>query len=278
VDDGLATEAGPILATALIAEPDWQAIDFPEVRPGAAVTTALYAAWPGPRRDVDASLCLELPAMPMADFVASLPSHTRKTVRRRINQLNRACVDVREVAADDAGRGIGDLLRLHEAQWQGRGVNRAHLSPEFAAHLTRAAGAMIGSGQAALLEYRLDERLVASSLVLTGHDLVGGYLYGAEPRLRERVDVTTMLLADTLPMAYRLGCSTMSMLRGAEEHKQRWRPHEARNARILLVRPGSARGAAYGLQVRARRGAVRLAKAHAPWLRAVRDLLRRWIR
>ena len=68
-----------------------------------------------------------------------------------------------------------------------------------------------------------------------------------------------MLLADTLPLAHRLGCSTMSMLRGAEEHKMRWRPAESQNQRILLARPGSLRGAAYatGRARLPRRGADR---------------------
>ena len=134
---------------------------------------------------------------------------------------------------------------------------------------------MLGTGQAALLEYRLDGRLMASSLVLIGRDLAGGYLYGADPALRGHVDVTTMLLADTLPMAHRLGCSTMSMLRGAEEHKMRWRPAESQNRRILLARPGSVRGAAIARGVLAYREGVRIAKTRAPWLRRVRDQLRR---
>jgi hypothetical protein len=278
LDDRLAIEATGALAGALAEEPGWQAIDFPEVRPGGMAGATLHDAWPGARWALDASLCLELPASPMADFVDQLPTHSRKTVRRRVNQLRRAGLEVREVAADDADRGIGELLRLHAAQWRGRGGNPHHRSSTFAGHLTQAAGAMIGSGQAALLEYRVDDRLLASSLVLTGHDLVGGYLYGADPELRDRVDVTTMLLADTLPMAYRLGCSTMSMLRGAEEHKLRWRPRESRNTRILLARPGSVRGPAYAMGVRARHRAVAVAKAKAPWLRTVRDRVRRWIR
>jgi hypothetical protein len=222
-----------------------------------------------------ASLCFELAAMPMEDLVADLPAHSRKTVRRRLNQLKRAEVDIREVAAGEADRAVADLLRLHALQWQGRGGNQQHLTSAFAEHLTRATCGMLGSGQAALLEYRFAGRLMASSLMLIGRDLVGGYLYGADPALRERVDVTTMLLADALPMAYRLGRPTMSMLRGAEEHKLRWRPRESQNRRILLARPGSALGTGYAIGVLAVRDAVRTAKERAPWLRTVRERVRR---
>lgn len=275
LDDAMAAQASAVLAANLVRQPDWQAIDFPETRPGSVVATALWEAWPGARWSTDASLCLELPATEMEDLVRGLPQHSRKTVRRRLNQLKRAGLDIREVPATDAALGVAELLRLHEQQWQGRGVNQAHLTPEFFAHLSRSAAAMIGRDHAALLEYRIGGKLMASSLVLIGRDLVGGYLYGADPALREHVDVTTMLLADTLPMAHRLGCSTMSMLRGAEEHKMRWRPAESQNQRILLARPGSVRGAAFANGVLVFRRAVRTAKTRAPWLRKVRDRFRR---
>lgn len=275
LDDAKAAQASAVLAANLVRQPDWQAIDFPETRPGSVAATALWEAWPGARWSTDASLCLELPATEMEDLVRDLPQHSRKTVRRRLNQLKRAGLDIREVPATDAALGVAELLRLHEQQWQGRGVNQAHLTPEFFAHLSRSAAAMIGRDHAALLEYRIGGKLMASSLVLIGRDLVGGYLYGADPALREHVDVTTMLLADTLPMAHRLGCSTMSMLRGAEEHKMRWRPAESQNQRILLARPGSVRGAAFANGVLVFRRAVRTAKTRAPWLRKVRDRFRR---
>jgi hypothetical protein len=69
----------------------------------------------------------------------------------------------------------------------------------------------------------------------------------------------------------------MSMLRGAEEHKLRWQPAECLNRRVVLTRPGTVRGSAYATGVRAYRAAVLTAKEHAPWLRTVRDRVRRTI-
>jgi hypothetical protein len=210
----------------------------------------------------------------MEDLVKDLPAHARKTVRRRVNQIAKLNLDVREVEPADAPRAVRDLLRLHEAQWQGRGGNPEHTRPAFAAHLASAVPGMIADGQAALLEYRLDNELVAANLVIVGTDLAGGYLYGADPALRDKLDITTLLISTTLPLGFRRGCPTMSMLRGAEPYKQRWRPAESVNRRVLLVRPGSPRGLAYAGAVRARGAAVRWAKARAPWLRGVRDRLR----
>lgn len=270
-----ATDAARALATAIAGLPGWQALDFPEARPDALAGGLFAAAWPGARRETTASLCLELPATPMDDLVRELPQHSRKTVKRRLNQLRKADPDIRAVEPAGADQAVDRLLQLHAAQWAGRGVNEDHLAPAYAAHLSRAVPAMIRAGQAALLEYRFDGTLLASSLVLIGRDLIGGYLYGAEPELRERVDITTMLLADTLPMAHRRGCSTMSMLRGAEEHKHKWRPLEVQNRRVVLVRPGSVRGATYASTVLAYRRAVETAKRRAPWLRTVRDWVKR---
>jgi CelD/BcsL family acetyltransferase involved in cellulose biosynthesis len=212
--------------------------------------------------------------MPIEELVGGLPAHSRKTARRRLNQLGRLDLDIRTVAADDTDRAVADLLRLHTSQWRGRGINPEHARPTFARHLAGAVAGMIASGQAELLEYRISGRLMASSLVVIGRDVVGGYLYGADPGLRDVADVTTMLLADTLAIAHRLGRPTMSMLRGAESYKQRWRPVEAVNRRVLLARPGSPRGLAYLAGVRAGRGAVRLAKQRLPWLGTIRNAVR----
>lgn len=276
LDDAMAAPAAQVLATTLVRDRGWQAIDLPESRPGAVTGSVLAAGWPGRRWTTDGSLCLELPAGPLEQRVCALPSHSRKTVRRRVNQLRKAAPEVREVPAVEAAVAVKELLRLHELQWAGRGGNPEHFTPAFAEHLARSTEAMILHGQAVLHEYRFDGELLASSLLLIGGDLVGGYFFGVDPALRGRVDVTTMLLADALPLADRLGRPTMSMLRGAEAHKSTWRPEEAPNQRILLARPGSVRGFAYARAILALRHLVGRAKcsAGAPLLKKLRDRAR----
>jgi CelD/BcsL family acetyltransferase involved in cellulose biosynthesis len=136
---------------------------------------------------------------------------------------------------------------------------------------------MVESGQAVLLEYRVADKLVAANLVVVGADLVGGYLYGADPELRDDVDIATLLVTTTMPVASERGLSTMSMLRGAESYKARWRPQESANQRVLLGRGISVRAAVYATGVRARRVAVDFAKARMPVLRRVRDQARRLV-
>jgi CelD/BcsL family acetyltransferase involved in cellulose biosynthesis len=278
VDDGCAAEASAELARAVNDMRGWQAVDFPETRPGGVAGTGLYRVWAGSKHDLPASLCLELPATDFEQLVKDLPAHARKTVKRRVNQIARLNLDVREAEPADAPRAVADLLRLHRDQWQGRGGNPEHQRPAFAAHLAAAVPGMIADGQAVLLEYRLDGELVAANLVIVGTDLAGGYLYGADPALRDKLDITTLLISTTMPLAVRGGRPTMSMLRGAEPYKQRWRPVETVNRRVVLVRPGSPRGIAYAAAVRTRGAGVRWAKERAPWLRALRDRLRTVLR
>jgi CelD/BcsL family acetyltransferase involved in cellulose biosynthesis len=266
---------GRALAGVLARQRDWHVLDFPETRPGSVAGTALRAAWRGRQWSLPASTCLELPAAGAEELIAALPSHARKTVRRRVNQIERLRVHTRAVPANQCARAVADLLALHARQWQGRAVNAAHLRPEFAGHLTHAVRAMVAAGQAALLEYTVDGQLVASNLVLTGPALAGGYLYGADPRLRDRIDVSTLLVTSTLDQARQQGCAAMSMLRGSEPYKLRWRPTEVANSRILLARPGSAPALCYAAGVRLRSAALGWARRRAPWLRAVRDAVTR---
>jgi Acetyltransferase (GNAT) domain len=276
LDDAVAQPAARQLAAALLRRRDWQLLDFPETRGDAAAGSALVAAWAGGHRRTAASVCLELPATTAEQLVRDLPAHARKTVRRRVNQITR--LGLTTVPAQDTDRAVADLLRLHAAQWQGRGGNPEHLRPRFTRHLTSAVRGMVSAGQATVLEYRVADRLVASNLVLLGPDLAGGYLYGAEPGLRDDIDIATLLVTTTTELAHERGRATMSMLRGAEAYKARWRPREARNERILLVRKGSPRGWLCAQAVLVRRRAVGTAKARLPWLRSAAARLVRWWR
>jgi len=274
VADDVAEPAAGALAGALLREHGWQAIDLPESRPGAVTGTTFWDTWPGRRSRIESSMCQELPALPLDDFIAWLPGKRRRNARHAAALLNRSGLVLHEVGADEAGRAVADLLRLHALQWRNRGINPEHLSPAFAAYLSRAVAAMLAAEQAALIEYRNGDRLLASHLMFLGHDSLDAYLSGVDPVLRKGMDLTMTLLADAMPRAHWLGLSTVSFLRGEEPYKDRWRPRRERNQRIVLVRPASALGLAYAARVRATCAAVAVAKEHAPWLRTVRDRLR----
>lgn len=147
-------------------------IDFREVRPGGAVER-VYDRWRGPRRRVHDSLCLELPAVPMADLVARLPSSKAQRVRAKLRKLTALGVERHVVQPDDVDGALRRLLELHQLQWQGRKVTTEHLQTRFCEHLVRSVGPMVRSGDAVVTEFRLDEDVVAVDLTLLSRRLAG---------------------------------------------------------------------------------------------------------
>lgn len=240
VDDGHAERAVTALTEGLTAAARTALIDFREVRPGGAVER-VYDRWTGPRRRVDDSLCLELPALPMAELVGRLPSAKAQRVRAKQRKLAALGVDRRTVPPGEVDGALRRLLELHRLQWQGRGVTGEHLRPRFHEHLVRSVGPMARSGDAVVTEFRLDGEVVAVDLTLLSRRLAGGYLYGAHPRLRERkADVAVMLLDACAEHTRDGGRAALSLLRGDEPYKHHWRPEPVVNQRLLLARRRTA--------------------------------------
>ncbi|GGW27704.1 glycosyl transferase family 1 [Streptomyces caelestis] len=236
LDDEHADRAAPALAEALSAAARTALIDFREVRPGGAAET-LYAHWRGPRRRVRDSLCLELPAVPVEELAARLPGAKARRARAHLRKLTALGVTRRTAPPDEVGAALGRLLALHRLQWESRGVTPEHLRERFAAHLVRAVGSLVRSGDALITEFLLDGEVVAVDLTLLSPRLAGCYLYGVHPRLRERkADIAVMLLDAGTRHAVAGKRGTLSLLRGDEPYKRRWRPEPVVNQRLLLAR------------------------------------------
>ncbi|MDN3022787.1 GNAT family N-acetyltransferase [Streptomyces sp. S.PB5] len=215
-------------------------LDFREVRPGGAMER-VFRCWRGPRLRMPDSACLELPAAPMSDLVRRLPSTRAQRVRNKLNKLARLGVESRVVEHDKTEASLHRLIELHRLQWEDRKVSPEHLRPRFLDHLVRSAVPMARSGQALVREYRLDGEVVAADLTLLSRQLAGVYLYGVHPTLRKhRADVATMVLQasaeDLAPGRHQV----LSLLRGTEPYKYRWRPETVVNQRFLLARRRTA--------------------------------------
>ncbi|MEV5433856.1 GNAT family N-acetyltransferase [Streptomyces sp. NPDC052701] len=240
LDDEHAGRALPALAEALSAAARTALIDFREVRPGGAVES-VYAHWRGPRRRVRDSLCLELPAVPMEELAARLPGVKARRARAQLRKLTALGVTCRTAPPEEVGAAVRRLLALHRLQWQSRGVTPEHLRERFAAHLVRAAGSLVRSGDAVVTEFLLDGEVVAVDLTLLSPRLAGCYLYGVHPLLRERkADIAVMLLDAGARHTVAGGRGTLSLLRGDEPYKRRWRPEPVVNQRFLLARRRTA--------------------------------------
>ncbi|WP_314171366.1 GNAT family N-acetyltransferase [Streptomyces winkii] len=234
--DGDCPGAAGHLARALHRASRGALIDIREVRPGAAAEQ-VYGAWPGIRRRLTDSVCLELPGVPMEELLGRLPSASAKRTRQKLRKIDKMGIKEHDVLPSEAADAVRTLLRLHEMQWEGRGVTPEHLRPRFRAHLERTVEQLAESGDATLTEYRIDDEPIASDITFTSRDMVCGYLYGAHPRLRsQRVDITTMLLRNAATHADVEGCGTLNLLRGAEPHKARWQADPVANQRLLMAR------------------------------------------
>ncbi|MFE4663980.1 GNAT family N-acetyltransferase [Streptomyces sp. NPDC056716] len=243
LDDEHGPAAADALTAALATAARTALLDFHEVRPGAAVEQ-VYDRWRGPRRRVDDSVCLELPALPLDDLITRLPSaKAQQRVRAKLRKLEALGVHRRIAGPDEVDGALRRLIELHRLQWQGRKVTTEHLQTRFSDHLVRSVGPMVRSGTAVVTEFRMDGEVVAVDLTLMSPRLAGGYLYGAHPRLRERkADVAVMLL-DACATHTRVadgGPDTLSLLRGNEPYKHHWRPEPVVNRRLLLARRHTA--------------------------------------
>ncbi|MEU6667621.1 GNAT family N-acetyltransferase [Streptomyces sp. NPDC046727] len=236
-DDGPAAGA---LTEALADAARTALVDFREVRPGGAVER-VYDRWRGPRRTVPDSLCLELPPLPMDGLTARLSAKSAQRVRAKLRKVAALDVRRRAVGPEEVDAALGRLLELHRLQWQGRKVTSEHLQPRFRAHLVRAVGPMVRSGNAVVTEFRIDDEVVAVDLTLLSRGLAGGYLYGAHPCLRElKADVAVMLLDACAEHTGGGRRDTLSLLRGDEPYKHHWRPERVVNQRLLMARRRTA--------------------------------------
>ncbi|AXL88726.1 glycosyl transferase family 1 [Streptomyces sp. CB09001] len=241
LDDERGPDAVAALAVGVAAVARTALVDLREVRPGAAAER-LYAHWHGPRHRLADSLCLELPALPMDELVARLPSgKARQRVRAQLRRLDTLGVKGRPVLPDETEAALRRLLDLHRLQWRGRKVTGEHLRTRFREHLVRAVEPMVRTGDAVVTEFRMGDEVVAVDVTLLSRGLAGGYLYGAHPRLRERkADVAVMLLDACAEYARAPGRGTLSLLRGNEPYKHHWRPEPVPNQRLLLARRRTA--------------------------------------
>lgn len=274
LDASCAGEAAGAMAAGLRRIAAGAVVDLREVRPGGAAEV-LVRHWRGPVRRLSDSVCMELPGLPMDGLIARVGSSRGQRIRSELRKLDAAGVRERDVPPPEVPAALAGLLRLHALQWRDRGVNREHLRRRFAEHLSRAAGRMAASGEAAVAEYFLDGEVVAANLTVLSPALAGGYLYGAHPDLRDtKVRMGTLLMRNGVRHAAGGGRGTLSLLRGAEPYKAHWRPETRANQRLLLAGPGGR----VALLARYAPAAVRGAAGRSARLRAWRQAVTRWPR
>lgn len=276
LDDGCAEEAAHRLGQGMAAQARNGVLDLAEIRPGAALWQVV-AGWPGRSWRLPAAPCLELPGVPLEQILAGLPARAARRRRREVRKAEEAGVEARPAAAEDVARRVHDLLVLHNRQWRGRGMTPEHGRARFAEHLSRSVTAMVVRGQAEVVGFYVDGRIMAAEILMIGHGMVGAYLYGIDPALRKRTDPVVLLLSHDLATTLRYGRPVLSLMRGEEVTKQRWRPRHVRNQRVLLAGNGNGRGSPlYVAAVHARARLTPFVKEHLPVVHTAARRVRKW--
>ncbi|MEV7416916.1 GNAT family N-acetyltransferase [Streptomyces sp. NPDC089919] len=277
VDAAHAAAVLPALARGLHRAARGAVVDLREVRPGGAAEE-LVRHWPGVHGELSDSACAEFPVLSFDDLVKRMPAAGAQRTRAKARKIDALGIEEHQVSEHEVPDSVRTLLRLHEAQWRGRGVTPEHVRPRFAEHLTRATRRMVRSGDARLTEFRLEGRVVAASVTLLSAGLSGGYLYGADPELRaKKVDVVTMLLRHEARHAHERGRGVLSLLRGSEPYKNHWRPTTVVNRRFLLARSSHLPLLRmYESQVAGRERAVSALREALPAARDWRSRLNEW--
>ncbi|MGW3231914.1 GNAT family N-acetyltransferase [Kitasatospora sp. NPDC001095] len=260
LDDEYADRAAVELAAALPLTRPWHWLELREVHPDAAVHR-VYGHWRGSRRRYRDSLCQYLPAVPMDRLLKRVPGKTAQRSRVKLRKIAEAGVKVRTTPVAEVPQALDGLLRLHFLQWQARGVTPEHRTDRFARHLTESTTGLVAAGSAVVHQFHLDGQLVAVNLLLLCPNFGGLYMYGAHPVLRERLDIAGLLFSAALDETVGAGVPVLGLLRGQEPYKQRWRPDQLSNHRLLLGPAGAAPAAAL------RAGAVLARQAAAHQLR-----------
>ncbi|MFF3071476.1 GNAT family N-acetyltransferase [Kitasatospora sp. NPDC057904] len=260
LDDDCADRAAAVFAAALPLTRPWHTLELREVHPEAAVQK-VFEHWRGRRRRFADSLCQYLPAVSMEQLLKRVPGKTAQRSRVKLRKIAEAGVEVGSTPVAEVPAALEALLRLHFLQWQERGVTPEHRTERFARHLVESTTGMVASGRAAVHQFRLNGELMAVNLLLLCPSFGGLYMYGAHPQLREKIDIAGLLFAAALDETVGAGIPVLSLLRGQEPYKQRWRPDQLPNQRLLFGPRGPAPVAT------ARAGVIRARQAVAHVLR-----------
>jgi CelD/BcsL family acetyltransferase involved in cellulose biosynthesis len=211
----------------------WHVADLQELRP-TAVAWSIFRGWTGPRARAQQSECVEIKTKPWEELLKSLSKNGREKARKTLRRAEEDEVSCKPADHNGVERATRSWLALHREYWQDRGINPEHLTWRFSSHVLAAAKRMSASGSGRIYEFRRGEEVITSDFVLVGHEYVASYLHGANKYARGRFQLNALLMWNWANVAVECNLPTVSMLRGADEHKLRWNPKIIVNHRLIL--------------------------------------------
>jgi CelD/BcsL family acetyltransferase involved in cellulose biosynthesis len=214
---------------------DWTLLDLHQLRPDACAW-ALARKWRGPRLAVWEDDFPVIPALPLDQLLQGLTQNHRSTLRRTLRRAESDGLEARLAPIWEAEQAGRRLVALHREMWEGRAIGPEHLTHRFLEHMAAAAKRLTTAGLGAVSEFRREGRVIVSSLVLFGRDCVGTCLHGASRDALSQYQVSSLYISDALRHASERSVRYVSLLRGTEAYKLRWKPVIFANRRLILGR------------------------------------------
>jgi CelD/BcsL family acetyltransferase involved in cellulose biosynthesis len=253
---------------------DWRVADLQELRPEAAAWD-VFRRWSGFRASFRQSACLILDTQPWEELLAKLSKNGREKARKTIRRAREDGIRCELAGPDRAQEAARRWLALHKEYWRDRPVNPEHLTGRFGSFVLATTQRMSASDCGGIYEFWHGEEVVASDFVVAGHDYLGSYLHNANGYALRRYQVNSLFMHNWMNGALERSVPTVSMLRGEEPHKLRWRPRVAANHRAILARDPASFGVYAGYHA-ARSAAARYTKSEdtPEWVRSVAERLK----
>jgi CelD/BcsL family acetyltransferase involved in cellulose biosynthesis len=213
----------------------WLIVDLHQVRPQAAVWE-LVRAWRRPQLNVWEDDEPVISVRKPDQILSNLSQNHRSTLRRALRRAETSRIErslASEAEAENAGRRLVDL---HREMWEGRSIAPEHTTVRFQLLFAAAARRLTAAGLGAVSQFCCNGRVLVASLLVFDRDQVGTYLQGADRDAAAQFQISSLYIWDALNVAGDRGASTVSLLRGSEPYKLRWRPEIKATHRIVVGR------------------------------------------
>jgi len=170
--------------------------------------------------------------------IANMTRTQRRQSRNLINRFDKS--DKMRITehtdAHDVPIALRELIELHQKRWTQSGQSGCFSDPRFSSFLLAAAQALALRQSSMVRTLRIDDRPVASHLLLRDNDRYYMYQAGRDPDFASQKVGTTLNLATMRCLAER-GAQFMDCLRGNEIYKSRLAGQPVSLYQLRLVAP-----------------------------------------
>ncbi|MDM7913785.1 MAG: GNAT family N-acetyltransferase [Candidatus Eisenbacteria bacterium] len=218
---------------------EWDRVELRDLRSGQPVLRPLHdhAAMGQDEPAIRERTHCPFVALPSTweEYLDSLGSKTRKTIRQRWNRIERDLSATLPRPADraDLDRLMAHLEELHGRSWEKRGRTGVFACARFRAFHRLHARRAFRSKRLWMLALRSPDRVLAVTLGFRDARAAHGYQIGHDPDARA-YGIGSVMVALSIRSAIEDGLSEMDFLRGAGDYKYHFAAQERRGLDFVL--------------------------------------------